>query len=59
MARRFLDDIRADIASQLPDNTVGAITPAIVRGLLNDIIASTVQDEVAMTAPPSTDTDTD
>ena len=54
MARRFLDDIRADIISLLPDNTVGSITPAIVRGLLNDIIASTVQDEVAMTSPPST-----
>ena len=45
MTRRFLDDIRADIASQMPDNTLGLITPAIVRNLLNDIIDSTIQDE--------------
>ena len=53
MARRFLDDIRADILSELPDNTVGAITPAIVRGILRDMCDSLAQDECALTSPPS------
>jgi hypothetical protein len=44
MSRRFLDDIRADIASQMPDNSVGLITPAIVRGLMRDVVDSTVED---------------
>jgi len=45
MARRFLDDIRAAIDAQMPDNTVGAITPAIMRTTLKDMIDSTIQDE--------------
>jgi hypothetical protein len=53
MARRFLDDIRADLLTLLPDNVVGEISPADVRGILRDIIDSTVQDEAAMTSPPS------
>lgn len=54
MARRFLDDIRADLLTLLPDNVVGEISPADVRGILRDIIDSTVQDEAALTSPPST-----
>ena len=45
MARRFLDDIRADIQTEFANNTVGAITAADVRNVLTDIIDSTVQDE--------------
>ena len=48
MARKFLDDIRAAIDSQMPDNTVGAITPAIMRATLKDVIDSTIQDEAAL-----------
>jgi hypothetical protein len=49
MARRFLDDIRADIATLLPDNTSGLITPAIVRSILTDIVDSEYSDEGGMT----------
>ena len=44
MSRKFLDDIRAEITSQMPDNNVGLVTPAIVRGIMQDIVDSTVED---------------
>jgi hypothetical protein len=44
MSRKFLDDIRADITSQMPDNNVGLVTPAIVRGIMRDIVDSTTED---------------
>lgn len=50
MTRRFLDDIRADITNDLADNIIGSITPTIVRGILNDMIDSTVNDECAIAA---------
>lgn len=53
MARRFLDDIRADIATLLADNTTGDISPADLRLVMLDIISSTIQDEclIVSTAP--------
>lgn len=50
MTRRFLDDIRSDIVTLMPDNNIGAITPAITRGILTDMVDSTVQDEGAISA---------
>ena len=44
MTRRFLDDIRADINAQVPDNNVGLVTPAIVRGLMQDMTDSLSED---------------
>jgi len=44
VSRKFLDDIRAEITSQMPDNSVGLVTPAIVRGIMRDIVDSTVED---------------
>lgn len=41
MARKFLSQIRGQIASTLPDNTTGQITPANHRALLVDLIDST------------------
>lgn len=39
MARRkSTQELLAEIDAQLPDNTIGAITPAILRGVLNDIV---------------------
>ena len=49
MARRFLDDVRADIQSLLPDNITGEISPADMRTLLTDITDSTIQDECIIT----------
>jgi len=49
MTRRFLDNIRADIATQLADNPTGDITAAIMQNLLLDMIDSTIQDEGAIT----------
>ena len=54
MARKFLDDIRTQIAAIINDNVVGDISPADVRLCLNDMIDSLVSDEVAMTSPPTT-----
>jgi hypothetical protein len=54
MARRFLDDVRADVALLLADNIVGAISPLDVRTVLGDMIDSLTDDEVGMTSPPST-----
>ena len=54
MSRKFLDDVRAEVAALINDNIVGDITPADVRVCLNDMIDSLVSDEVAMTSPPST-----
>jgi hypothetical protein len=48
MARRFLDSIRADIASQLADNVTGNITAPVMQNLLLDMIDSTIQDEAAI-----------
>ena len=50
MARRFLDDLRADIINYIIDNDAGLITPAQVRTALLDIIDSTIQDEGAIIA---------
>ena len=44
MSRKFLDDIRDEINTQMPDNNVGLVTPAIVRGIMQDIVDSTVED---------------
>ena len=39
MARRkSTQELLAEIATQLPDNSIGAITPAVLRGVLNDIV---------------------
>lgn len=54
MARQFLDDLRTRIVNELPDNSVGLITPEIMRDLTRDIIDSTVQDEGAINGPGQT-----
>ena len=53
MARRFLDDIRSDIASQFADNSNGNISPADLRSVTVDMLDSSVQDEcdIFSTAP--------
>lgn len=48
MTRRFLDNVRADIATLLADNTTGDITAPIMQGVLLDMIDSTIQDESAI-----------
>lgn len=48
MARRFLDDIRADIASRIADNDVGAIDAADVRTPLLDMMDSVITDEATL-----------
>ena len=45
MSRIFLDDLRADIAALFADNTIGAISPANLRGIMLDTIDSTIEDE--------------
>jgi hypothetical protein len=40
MALMFINDVKAEINSQLPDNSTGAITPAILRGVLQDMTDS-------------------
>lgn len=40
MTRKFLQDIRGQIASTLPDNTQGLITPVNHRALLTDFLDS-------------------
>ncbi len=54
MARRFLDDIRTDIANEMADNVLGDITPAIMRARLNDLIDSTIGDEADLFSTSST-----
>lgn len=48
MARLFLDTLKQNIATNIPDNAVGAVTPAIIRSIMTDIIDSTTNDEVEM-----------
>ena len=43
MTRKYSDDIRAEIATLVPDNTTGQVTPAGVRQILNDIVDSFTQ----------------
>lgn len=45
MTRRFLDDVRSDIATLFPDNAIGDISPADLRLVTTDMIDSTIQDE--------------
>jgi len=40
MTMQFLSVLKANINSQMPDNSVGAITPAIMRANLQDIVDS-------------------
>jgi hypothetical protein len=49
MARIFLDDLRAQVGTTLPDNTTGLINPTDHRALLINVIDSTVPDECALT----------
>lgn len=48
MARRFLDDIRTEITTRIPDNDVGAIDAADVRTPVLDLIDSVVTDEATL-----------
>lgn len=48
MARRFLDDVRADINAQIIANAAGLITADILRPLMIDQIDSTIEDEAAI-----------
>lgn len=50
MARRFLDDVRADIISGFADNTTGLITAAAMRQITRDMVDSSVDDEAGITA---------
>lgn len=52
MTRKFLDDVRAEIDVNFPDNTTGAITPALTRSTLHDIVDSTVSDEALIAGAP-------
>ena len=45
MARKFLDDVRAEINTLINDNASGEISPLDVRTCLIDIVDSGVQDE--------------
>ncbi len=45
MTRRFLDDIKEDIAQLWPNNITGAISPADLRGPVLDMVDSLKQDE--------------
>ena len=38
MARKSTQELLAEIAAKLPDNTIGAITPALLREVLDDIV---------------------
>ena len=44
MPRKFLDDIRSDINANMPDNSVGLVTPAVVRGIMQDMTDSLSED---------------
>ncbi len=48
MTRKFLDTVRAEVQTLLPDNNAGEITPELIRGILGDVIDSCVQDEAAI-----------
>jgi hypothetical protein len=49
MSRIFLDTLRANIATVFPDNTLGEISPADLRGICLDTVDSTVPDEALLT----------
>jgi hypothetical protein len=49
VTRIFLDDLRANIAAAIPDNTTGLVDPADVRVNMLDTVDSTVPDEAALT----------
>jgi hypothetical protein len=40
MTFKFIQDIKAEIIALMPDNSVGQITPAIMRGVLQDMTDS-------------------
>ena len=40
MTLKFIQDIKAEINTQLPDNSTGAITPSILRGVLQNMTDS-------------------
>ena len=48
MARRFLDNIRADVTTLLADNTTGLISAASMRLLFTDTIDSVISDEAGL-----------
>jgi hypothetical protein len=45
MSRRFLDDVRTDVNTQLVTNGTGAITASILNPIILDTIDSTIPDE--------------
>jgi hypothetical protein len=40
MTRRYTDQLIQELPSELPDNTSGAITPAVLRQMITDVIQS-------------------
>jgi len=48
MARRFLNDVRADIDTDIATNGVGNISALILNPILNDMVDSTVQKSSAI-----------
>jgi len=40
MSRLLTDQLIADLNSRCPDNTTGIVTPAVMRGLLTDVLQS-------------------
>ena len=54
MARRFLDDIRADITADLADNSTGDISPADIRLNLIDMCDSLASDEAGLASSVET-----
>ncbi len=40
MTRRYTDQLIQELPNELPDNTAGDITPAVLRQMINDVIMS-------------------
>jgi hypothetical protein len=53
MARKSMTELLAQVSSTLADNTTGAITPAVLRSMFNDLIAAITPAYAALTQLPA------
>ena len=40
MTRKYTDELKSELTTTLPDNSTGLITPALLRGVIEDVIDS-------------------